>query len=118
MAPKIERPWRSRISMRTLSTNLRNGVTGLPCRSVSTVRCIGDAGIAKAALLDRLAGCAVGIAVRHGASAENGAGGKRASLGRMRDQCREIERHVVAGNRFAERLAVDEAEQRQIDFRA
>src|SRR5690606_14489505 len=38
IAPKMERPSRSNISMRTRSPNDRNGVFGAPCSSASTVR--------------------------------------------------------------------------------
>src|SRR5207342_1515368 len=38
IAPKMLWPFASSISMRTLSPNDRNGVTGLPVSSVSTVR--------------------------------------------------------------------------------
>src|SRR3569832_2842393 len=50
-----------------------------------------DAGIAEAALRDRLARPAIGVAVRHRAGAKDRAGRERAGLRRVRDQGREIE---------------------------
>src|SRR4051812_14236526 len=77
---------------------------------------LGDAGVAEAALGDRLAGRAVGILVRHRARAHDGAGAQRPRLRRVGDERRKIESHVDAGVGAPEGLAVEEAQQRQSEL--
>src|SRR5688500_5168824 len=68
----------------------------------------GNARVADAALGDRLARAAVGVAVRHRAGADDYARAERAGLGGMRHQGWKIERHVDTGIGLAERRAVEE----------
>ena len=81
MAPKIEWPALSFISMRTVSPKRRKGVVGLPVAMRLDRAHFGDAGIADAALGDRLAGAAVEL-VGDGARADDRAGRKRAASSR------------------------------------
>ena len=91
MAPKIEWPAASSISMRTRSPNFRNGVFGLPVQDRLDGAQLGEAGVADAALLHRLAGPAVRL-VGDGAGADDGAGAEPPRLGGVRDQLRETRR--------------------------
>src|SRR5581483_9130674 len=68
---------------------------------------LGDAGIADAALAQRLARAAVRPTIGDRARAHDRAGAQRSGLGRMGDQGPEVEGHVDAGVRLAERLAVE-----------
>src|SRR5579859_998639 len=79
---------------------------------------LGQAGIAQAALRDRLARSAVGVAVRHGARADDGAGRQRTGPGGMGDQGREVEGHVDARIGLAEQFAVQMGQQRQMQLAA
>src|ERR1700738_4385756 len=66
-----------------------------------------DAGIADATRIDRLAGAAIGVAVRHRAGADDHAAAERPRLRRMRAQRWEIECHIHPRLRPAERHAVE-----------
>ena len=112
IAPKIEWPALSFISMRTVSPKRRNGVFGAPCSNRLDRAQLGDAGIAGAALGDRLARAAVEL-VGDRARADDRAGGERPGLRGMGDQLRKIEGHVDAGIGAAERLAVEVDVERQ-----
>src|SRR5208337_737440 len=76
---------------------------------------LGDAGVAAAALIDRPSRTAVGVLVRDGARADDGAGAERARLGGVRNQPREVEGHVDAGLDAAERPAVQVDVKRQME---
>ena len=58
------------------------------------------------AALEQAAGAVLAVAVGHRARADDGAGGKRPRLRRVRDQAREIELHVLARVGLAEQIAV------------
>src|SRR6218665_3244303 len=67
---------------------------------------LGKARIADTTFAHRLARAAILAAVRDGARTDDRAGAELAGLGGMRDERAEIEGHVDAGIRAAERLAV------------
>src|SRR5688572_1589803 len=68
---------------------------------------LGDAAVAEAALVDRLAGAAALIAVGDGAGADDRAGPDVPGLRQMGDQGSEVEGHVDPGVGAAEGLAVE-----------
>src|SRR3546814_3076591 len=78
----------------------------------------GDARIADPAVLDRPARTAISITIRDRARADDGAGGERPCHSGVRKQPAEIEGHVDACVWFAERLAIDERQQRQMNLAA
>ena len=118
MAPKIEWPARSFISMRIVSPKRMKGVLASPVQDRLDGALFGDAGIADPALGDGLARPAVLVLVGHGAGADDRAGAERPGLGRMGDQGREIEGHVRARIGLAEGRSVEGGEQGQVQLAA
>src|SRR4051812_46358973 len=68
---------------------------------------LGDAGIAEAAVGDRLAGAAIGVTVGDRARTDDRARRQVAGPGEVGDEGAEIEGHVIAGVGAAERRAVE-----------
>src|SRR3546814_6312176 len=76
----------------------------------------GKAAIADAALGDRLAGAAAGVAIRHRARPDDRSRAQIARLRRMGDELAEVEGHVDARIGPAERLAVEIDAQRPVQL--
>ena len=104
IAPKIEWPAASSIQIRTRVAGLEEGRRRLAVEDGLDGADLGEAGIALAAAVDRLARAAVRVAVGDRARAEDRAGAEVAGLGEMGDERAEIEGHVLAGVGAAEGL--------------
>ena len=107
MAPKIDCPSASNISIRTTSPNFRNGVSGLPVIDGLDHPLLGQARPS-----DRT------IAVRYRSGSNDRARGQRAGLGVVRDQLAEIELQIDSGIRLTDRLAVNVDHKRETEFAA
>src|SRR4051812_2871141 len=86
---------------------LQEGGPGLSLEDRLDGANLGDAGVTKAAVGDRLARTAIGTTVGDSAGSEDRARADVPSLRKVRDERAEIEGHVDAGVGAAERLAVE-----------
>ena len=117
MAPKIERPAASSISMRTRSPNRRNGVLGLALEDGLDRAHLGEAGVAGAALARRGLPGPPSRLLETVPEPMMRAGAERPRLGGVRDQLRRNEKVMsMPALGRPKRLAVDGCQQRQVQL--